>query len=119
MSANVKIVNLEGSITLPSIEQHRTVLHEQIEASPVVLVSLSRSDEIDLAGVQLLYAARRYASSLNHEMHITGSVPEAVAERLYRSGFTPSVIRDGKELDRDLHEFDMAGVTQEEEDPDA
>jgi ABC-type transporter Mla MlaB component len=119
MSANVKVVNLEGSITLPSIERHRTLLREQVDASPVVLVSLSRSEEIDLAGVQLLYAARRYASSLNHELHITGSVPESIADRLFRSGFTPALIRDGKELDNDLHEFDIAGVGQEEDAPDA
>ncbi|MFP4211689.1 MAG: lipid asymmetry maintenance protein MlaB [Alkalispirochaeta sp.] len=119
MSANVKIVNLGGRITLPRIEEINTLLKDEIDASPAVLVSLSRAEEIDLAGVQLLYAARRYANSRERTMHITGTVPEAIAERLYRSGFTSSIIRDGKELDENLHEFDVTAVAGEEDRTDA
>jgi anti-anti-sigma regulatory factor len=78
---------------------------------PTVLVSLTQAVDIDLFGVQLLYAARRHAERTGREFHLTGAVPEAIARRLYESGFVASVVRDGKELDRLLHEFHTDSAT--------
>ena len=105
MSTKVRVVNLEGRVTLATVEKLQERLRKQIDEKPVVLASLSQTDEIDLAGVQLLYAARRYAVEHGKEFHLTGSVPERVARTLFESGFVPIVLRDGKELDESLHEF--------------
>lgn len=109
MSTKVKVVNLSGSLTLSTVPDLKDELLSGIDEKPLVYASLSKSDEIDLAGIQLLYAARRYALSQDKEFHLTGTVPEAIAERLYRSGFVSRIVREGKELDEELHEFGYIG----------
>lgn len=119
MSTKVKVVNLQGSVTLSTVESLSQMLRDSIDEKPMVLASLSQTEDIDLAGVQLLYAARRYARAAGKAFHLTGSVPEVIAMRLFRSGFVSSVIRDGKQLDEELHEFDLPSGTTPEDAADA
>ncbi|MCG8478642.1 MAG: STAS domain-containing protein [Spirochaetales bacterium] len=105
MSTKVKVVNLTGDVVLSTVEHHRSALLENFEENEIVLVSLSQTREIDLFGIQLLYAAKRYARRLGKEFHLTGAVPDDVSHRLWEAGFTDEVIHDGRELDNRLHEF--------------
>lgn len=105
MSANVKVVNLQGEINLASLEEYGKQIVETMAETPMVLLSLSQATGIDLSGIQLLYAARRYAEKAGKSLHITGAVPDAIAQRLYRTGFVDQVIREGRELEEGLHGF--------------
>ena len=119
MSTKVSVVNLHGDITVSRVPELQELLRTHIDAKPMVVASLSQAEEIDLAGVQLLYAARRYAARQDKRFELTGTVPEAVATRLFRTGFVSTVVRDGKELTAQLHEFDLpTGVKPEDSDDD-
>jgi anti-anti-sigma regulatory factor len=115
MSDKIKVVNLVGEVVLSTVADHRTRINEALKERTKVFASLTQVEDIDLFGVQLLYAARRYAERSNKEFHLTGDVPELVARRLHETGFVDSVVRDGRELDRQLHEFGSP-ETQEAED---
>lgn len=119
MSAKVTVVNLSGRVTLPNVAEFQKNLQESIDKKPLVYASLSQTEEIDLSGIQLLYAARRYASERGTDFHLIGSVPESIAERLYRTGFISQIVRDGKELESALHEFDRGREVAAGEDDDA
>lgn len=109
MSDKIKVVNLVGEVVLSTVPAHRRRIEEALQERSTVLASLSQVEDIDLFGVQLLYAARRYAEGANKAFHLTGEVPELVARRLYETGFVDTVVRDGRELDRSLHEFGSVG----------
>lgn len=115
MSTKVKVVNLAGSVTLSTVPDLKEKLLSSIDEKPLVYASLSQAEEIDLSGIQLLYAARRYALSKGKEFHLTGAVPETIAERLFRSGFISRLAREGKELDEGLHEFGTPGGNSDSE----
>ncbi len=101
---------------LSTVPAHQARIEEAFQERSTVLASLSQVEDIDLFGVQLLYAARRYAERSKKEFHLTGEVPELVARRLHETGFVDTVIRDGRELDRSLHEF---GSVRQEDSKDA
>lgn len=105
MSANIRVVNLSGDVTISSVKRYADQILEILDGKASVLLSLSQATDIDLAGVQLLYAARRCAESRKKELDLTGPVSEPIARRLYRSGFTESMVYDGLELGRQLHGF--------------
>ncbi|MEX2443667.1 MAG: STAS domain-containing protein [Alkalispirochaeta sp.] len=115
MSEKIKVVNLVGEVVLSTVADHRTRIRNALDERATVFASLTRVEEIDLYGVQMLYAARRYAERVGKEFHLTGDVPELVARRLHETGFVESVVRDGRELDRRLHEFGRE-ETEETED---
>ncbi|TVR70179.1 MAG: STAS domain-containing protein [Spirochaetaceae bacterium] len=110
MSSNVKVVNLTGSVTVSSVDALAGQIRDSVAEKEMVLLSLSQATEIDLAGVQLLYAARRYAVGQGKALHITGAVPMPVAQRLLRCGFTEELIQDGRALDEGLHGFSEGTV---------
>lgn len=116
MSDKIKVVNLVGEVVLSTVAGHKVRIEEALSERSKVFASLTQVEDIDLFGVQLLYAARRYAERVGKEFHLTGEIPERVARRLHQNGFVESVIRDGRELDRQLHEF---GHEQTEETDDA
>ncbi|WP_159438726.1 STAS domain-containing protein [Alkalispirochaeta americana] len=109
MSSNVKVVNLVGAVTLTTVEARAEEIRQAFETVPMVLISLSQADEIDLAGIQLLYGARRYAEAQGKELHITGAVPDQVARRLYQGGFIAEMVREGRQLDQTLSGFAKTG----------
>lgn len=111
MNTKVKVVNLDGDITLPGAEKAMTRIREAIDEKPMVLLSLSQATDIDLAGVQVIYAARRYAIKKDRSFHITGAVPEKIARRLDHAGFVHGVFLDGRDLDSRLIEFGNVEAT--------
>ncbi|MFW5693717.1 MAG: STAS domain-containing protein [Alkalispirochaeta sp.] len=115
MSDKVKVVNLVGEVVLSTIQNHRARIQDALHERSTVLASLSQVEDIDVFGVQLLYAARRHAQSVGKAFHLTGEVPELVARRLHETGFVDTVVRDGRELDRSLHEFGSAPQEERED----
>ena len=110
VSAKVKIVNIEGDVTLGNAEKFSALIKDAIDEKPMVLVSLSQSVDIDLCGIQLIYAAKRYALKKRRSFHITGAIPETIARRLYQAGFASELCLDGRELDTSLVEFGNTGT---------
>lgn len=102
---NVKVVNLQGSITVSAVDKLAGEIRESLKKAQTIMLSLSHATDIDLAGVQLLYAARRYAEKKKKELHFTGSVPEPVARKLLLSGFTEELILEGSALEERLQGF--------------
>ena len=105
MSAKIKVVNLVGNVNLSALESLAEEIRASLAERETVLLSLSQAADIDLGGIQLLYAARRYAEKQGKSLHITGSIPETVARRLHRGGFTEDLLLDGRELDERMHGF--------------
>lgn len=115
MSTKVSVVNLYGHVTVSAVPEFQKLLQARIDSTALVVASLSQAEEIDLAGVQLLYSARRYAALQGKRFELTGSVPEVIANRLFHGGFVSAVVLDGKELNKQLHEFDLpTGVASED-----
>ena len=110
MSTKVKIVNIEGDVTLINSERISTLIKDAIDEKPMVLVSLSQATDIDLSGIQLIYAAKRYALKKRRSFHITGAIPETIARRLHQAGFASDICLDGRELDTGLVEFENNGT---------
>lgn len=113
MSTTVKVVNLAGELVRSTVEAQRETLREAIDSQPRVLASLTQVEDIDLYGVQLLYAARAYADRQDRGFALTGDVTERVAVRLYESGFVSSILRDGPSLDAALHGYGAASGEQD------
>jgi anti-anti-sigma regulatory factor len=111
MSANVKVVNLVGAINISNVETFAQEIRAALGEERMVLLSLSQATDIDLAGVQLLYAARKAAVGQGRPLYISGGVPERIAQRLHRAGFAPTVIMDGRELDAQLIGFPAGEVS--------
>lgn len=111
MSTKVKVVNIEGDLTLPHAEAAASRIKQAIQEKPMVLLSLSQASDIDLAGIQVIYAARRYAQKNDRSFHITGAVPETIARRLHHAGFTQGIHLDGRDLDSRLLEFGAGEVS--------
>lgn len=109
MSTSVKVVNLAGELVRSTVEDQRELLRNAIDAQPRVLASLTQVTDVDLYGVQLLYAARSYAERNGRDFSLTGDVSETVAVRLYEAGFVSSILRDGPSLDQALHGFGDVG----------
>jgi|GEM_PF-1305907 len=111
MSTKVKVVNIDGEITLPHAESVAQTIQKALDEKPMVLLSLSQARDIDLAGIQVIYAARRYAQKKDRSFHITGAVPETIARRLHQAGFSHGIYLDGRDLDARLVEFGSSEVS--------
>ena len=105
MESNVTVVSVIGDFTLPNVQKWRTAIEAALKQSPTVLVSLGLAQDIDLSGIQLLYSVRKTALSGNKEFHLTGEVPEIIAERLFDAGFIQQKVRDGKFLESGMRGF--------------
>jgi anti-anti-sigma regulatory factor len=105
MSTRVKVLNIGNEVTLPQADNLRETLRKGIDSRNITIVDVSTIEDIDLSGIQLLYAARRYAEGKNREFHLTGTLSEGVARTFFRSGFVTEQVSDGKTLEDRLHEF--------------
>lgn len=112
MSGNVHIVNLTGDLIVGRIGEAADALRTALAAQrKMTLMSLSGVTDIDLAGVQLLYSARRQADLDGLALHLTGAVPEIVSRRLLQGGFIRRAVSDGRDLGEQLVGFVTPGDT--------
>jgi anti-anti-sigma regulatory factor len=105
MSTKIKVINFTGFVNVASFAAWQQEIESALKSHSSVRISLSQVEDIDLAGVQLLYAARRRAFALKKEIQIVGDVQESVALRLHQCGFTRTVEHDGRSLNEALVEF--------------
>lgn len=105
MSTKLKVFNITGDFTLPNINKWKKEFSEAIVSQKKVMISLGQARDIDLAGIQLLYAVRKSGDHANIEVHFTGSVPHLISERLVDSGFIPEAVADGQSLEKNLRGY--------------
>jgi anti-anti-sigma factor len=105
MEQDLNVVSLEGGATIAEAEAVRDRLSEAIDGSAKVLVNLSHITRMDLAGIQVLYAARREADARGVALHLTGTVSDAVREALEAGGFVKKADADARALEASLLDF--------------
>jgi anti-anti-sigma regulatory factor len=82
-----KIVNLHGSLTVERAIAFKEELSLALAGGDNLLLSLSLVEDIDLACLQILYAAKASAASQGKEIHFLGSVPSRIMKRMATCGF--------------------------------
>ncbi|MFP4509724.1 MAG: lipid asymmetry maintenance protein MlaB [Spirochaetaceae bacterium] len=102
---DMKVVSLPPACTVDRVAAVREEILEAFQASSTVLVSVSQVERIDLAGVHLLYSAKREAVRRGRTMLLSGDVPEALGTALVTGGFCVSVPHGAPELEALLLEF--------------
>jgi len=100
-----RIVNLSGSLLVDKASALRDELAAALASSLHVLVSLSLVEELDLACLQVLYAARRSAAASGGELHFAGSVPSRVVKRLSACGFLRGMPERAEDFEASLVDF--------------
>lgn len=99
------IVNLSGVLYTDRAAALKKELEEALAGSGPVLVSLSLVEDIDLACLQVLYAARRSAKALGREFHFVGSIPSRLCKRLCAAGFLRGHPERTEDVEAGLVEF--------------
>ena len=106
----VKVVSPGGLITVDQAQRLKSEILSAFEKSNVVSMPLSNVERIDLAGVHLLYGARREAAKQGKTFRITGTLQQNVGEMLVASGFCRSVPGNANELADQMLEFEPGVV---------
>jgi anti-anti-sigma regulatory factor len=100
-----KIINLHGPLTVDRASALKAEIAGALEESDNVLLSISLVEELDLACLQVFYAARAEAAAAGKELHFLGSVPSKVAKRLAASGFLRGLSDHAEEFESALVGF--------------
>lgn len=86
-SSQTNVVNLSGSLTIEKAAEIKRDLSTALASASRVMVDMSSVEDIDLACLQAVYAARAEAKALGKELHFQGTIPQRVAKRLSACGF--------------------------------
>jgi len=105
MEQDLQVVSLEGGATIAEAESLQKRLTEALESTAKVLVNLSHVTQMDLAGIQVLYAARTEAGRRGVAFHLTGTVSDAAREALEAGGFVKHASAEAKELEAAMLDF--------------
>jgi anti-anti-sigma regulatory factor len=103
-----KVVSPAGSLGIEAASSLKQELLEAFEGADEVLFDFSLAEDIDLAVLQVLYAARRGAERRGIRFALMGSVSEKVSRRIKVAGFTRSSCRTGEELEASLVDYGSA-----------
>jgi anti-anti-sigma factor len=106
MEQDLQVISLEGGATIAEAASMRDRLSEALDGAEKVLVNLSHITRMDLAGIQVLYAARRAATERGVALHLTGTVSDAAREALEAGGFVKQAPADARALEATLLDFD-------------
>jgi anti-anti-sigma regulatory factor len=100
-----KIVNLNGSLTVDRSAALKDEILSALCGSDNVLLSISLVEDLDLACLQVFYAAKTFAALNGKELHFLGSVPSRIAQRLVHCGFLSGVSEHAEEFESALVGF--------------
>jgi anti-anti-sigma regulatory factor len=104
-SSQTSTVNLSGSLTIEKAAEIKRELAAALSSSSRVSVDISAIEDIDLACLQALYAARAEAKALGKELHLEGTIPQRAAKRLSACGFIRGTPVGAAELEAALVDF--------------
>jgi anti-anti-sigma regulatory factor len=105
MSDNTKVLSLEGSMTVDRCEDVKKQITDLLGTHGQVILNLNRVERIDLAFVQVMYAAKREAEELGKELHLHGSLQKEVSDTFLYAGLTREGCMDARVLESHLIEF--------------
>jgi anti-anti-sigma regulatory factor len=98
-------VALQGPLTIERAAAVKEALGKALAAASIILVDISSAEDIDLAGLQVLYAARAEAKAGGKELHFAGTMPARVVKRLSSCGFLRGVPGSAAEFETALVGF--------------
>jgi anti-anti-sigma factor len=99
------IVNLSGALTIERASALRDEISTALAKADNVLLSLSLVEELDLACLQVFYAAKKSASSRGKELHFVGTVPSRVVKRLAACGLLHGAAASAEDFEAGLADF--------------
>jgi len=103
-----KLIAPEGALGIEAASPLRQELLAAFAGSDEVLFDFSLAEDIDLAVLQVLYAARRSAELGTVRFSLMGKVSEKISRRLQVAGFTRTPCRTGEELEASLVDYGSA-----------
>jgi anti-anti-sigma regulatory factor len=104
-SSQASTVNLSGSLTIEKAADIKRELSAALSTSSFVSVDISAIEDMDLACLQALYAARAEAKAAGKELHLSGVIPQRAAKRLSACGFVRGSPANAAELEAALVDF--------------
>lgn len=84
---HAQIIRPEGALGVDRAASLRTELLAAFSSAGKVILALEAVSDMDLACLQVLYAARRSAREGSVDFSLRGSLPTRTLERLYATGF--------------------------------
>lgn len=100
-----KTLALSGAYTVDRAAGLKSELQALLAGQEPAFVSLSELEELDLACLQVLYAARRSAKASGKEFHLEGTVKPRVAKRLVACGFLRGFVERAEDFEAGLLDF--------------
>jgi anti-anti-sigma factor len=101
----VKILTLEGNLTINRAEEVKNKILESFMNTKQVLLNLAHAENIDVSFIQILYAAKNEARKQKKEFHLTGTVKENVLRSFIMAGVTKGSSLDARDLENTLLDF--------------
>lgn len=100
-----KIINLSGPLTVERAVSLKTELLAALAGKGPLLISLSLVEDLDLACLQVIYAARKSAAASGKDFHFIGSVPSRIVKRLQAAGFVHGAPERAEDFEAELVDF--------------
>lgn len=99
------IVSLSGSLTIDMASALKEEIAVALDASDVVLLSLSLVEDLDLSCLQVLYAAGKSAAARGKQLHFVGTLPARIVKRLVACGLSRGGSGTADEFEGGLVDF--------------
>jgi anti-anti-sigma regulatory factor len=91
------VVRLAESVSLGSVAELHKLLIAALDSNRSIAIDLEAATELDVAGIQLLYAAWQAAEKAGVSVSVEGSVPRAVKNAFRDAGLDPFHVANGSE----------------------
>jgi anti-anti-sigma regulatory factor len=102
MRAEEQIVSFTGFVNLSQLDGAVKELSRALKKKKPVTISFSEVTDIDLAGIQVLFAARKYSESHGGTMKLGGTIASSVSDRFQTAGFIDHPVTTGDDLETAL-----------------
>ncbi len=100
-----RTLKLAGALNIERASSLKAELAAALSASSEVFADLSAIEDLDLACLQVFYAAHKQALARGKIFHFTGSVPGRVVRRLSASGFLRGSPDTAEDFEASLADF--------------
>lgn len=110
---DIQVIPIGSSMTVDRVADLKVNILEGLAQSDTVILLLSRVERIDLAGIHLIYGARREAEKRGKTIGLNGRLNEAVGRSFVTGGFCRTIPHDARELSESLLDFKSSGPKEE------
>lgn len=99
------VLNPSGALIIDRASAFRNELSDALRSSRHITLDLSHVEELDLACLQVLYAARRAAIAAGKELHLSGTISPRVTKRLSAVGLLSGTPGRAEDFEASLLDF--------------